>query len=140
MTSGIQIVISALAGLSFGVGLAVSGMVHPGKVLAFLDVAGTWDPSLAAVMLAALVVSIVGFRSARERARPLFADMFHWPTRRDIDVPLVAGAALFGVGWGLGGYCPGPALAALGLDPASALPFVGAMLVGSLLRRITQMR
>jgi hypothetical protein len=132
--------LGAIAGLLFGAGLAVSGMVHPGKVLAFLDVTGRWDPSLAAVMAGALVVTALGFHIARSRARPWLTDMFHWPTRNDIDAPLVGGAALFGIGWGLSGYCPGPALAGIALSPSTGLPFLGAMLLGSLLRRWTTQR
>jgi uncharacterized protein len=130
------IAVAVIAGLLFGAGLAISGMVYPANVLGFLDVAGEWDPRLAAVMAAALVVSAIGFRWARARARPFFAELFQWPTRNDIDRPLVVGAIVFGVGWGIAGYCPGPAIAALGLDPRYAVTFVLAMLGGSLLHRL----
>jgi uncharacterized protein len=130
------IAIAVVAGLLFGAGLAISGMVHPANVLAFLDVAGAWDPRLAAVMAAALVVSTIGFRLARSRARPFFAELFQWPTRSDIDRPLFVGSVVFGTGWGIAGYCPGPAIAALSLDPRSAITFLLAMLGGSLLRRL----
>jgi uncharacterized protein len=134
------IAVASVAGLLFGAGLAISGMVHPANVLAFLDVAGEWDPRLAAVMAAALVVSTIGFRLARARARPFFAELFQWPTRNDIDQPLVVGAIAFGVGWGIAGYCPGPAIAALSLDFWSAITFLSAMLGGSLLRRLVVSR
>jgi uncharacterized protein len=134
------IAVASVAGLLFGAGLAISGMVHPANVLVFLDVAGGWDPRLAAVMAAALVVSTIGFRLARTRARPFFAELFQWPTRNDIDRPLVVGAIAFGVGWGIAGYCPGPAIAALSLDFWSAITFLSAMLGGSLLRRLVVSR
>jgi uncharacterized protein len=103
------------AGLIFGLGLAVSQMINPLKVLAFLDFFGHWDPSLAFVILAAIAVSALGFRLLRSRGKPVFAQRFEWPTRRDPDAPLIWGAAVFGIGWGLGGYCPGPGIAALAL-------------------------
>src|SRR6478736_7328774 len=97
---------SLFCGLVFGAGLLISGMVQPTKVLAFLDIFGAWDPSLAVVMAAALAVSIPGFRLARRRVRPLLAEQCFWPTKTEVDPPLVLGAALFGVGWGLVGLCP----------------------------------
>ncbi len=124
-------VLSALiAGLMFGVGLAVSGMSDPAKVLNFLDIAGTWDPSLAFVMGGAVAVAFFGFRVLRGRSKPLFAESFAWPMARDIDRPLLTGAALFGLGWGLGGFCPGPALASLTLLAHGTFVFVPAMLLG----------
>src|SRR5258705_13611472 len=104
---------SLLCGLVFGAGLLISGMVQPTKVLGFLDIFGAWDPSLAVVMAAALAVSVPGFRLANGRSRPLLADQSFWPTRNQIDRPLIMGAALFGIGWGLVGLCPGPALEVL---------------------------
>jgi uncharacterized membrane protein YedE/YeeE len=129
------------AGLLFGVGLAVSQMANPEKVLAFLDLgaipAGGWDPSLAFVMAGALVVTFLGFRMARGRAKPLAAERFEWPTRRDIDAKLVAGSAIFGVGWGLVGYCPGPAVASLAWGRSETIVFVLAMVAGMVIWRRT---
>jgi uncharacterized membrane protein YedE/YeeE len=128
------IVAPLIAGVLFGAGLTLSQMVDPAKVLGFLDFAGiadgTWDPSLAFVMAGALAVSAVGYRLVFRRAAPLMAAHFTLPTRKDIDARLVAGAAVFGVGWGLAGYCPGPAVAALAFGNAEVLAFVVAMLVG----------
>lgn len=122
--------IAALAGLIFGVGLVLSGMAQPAVVLGFLDVAGAWDPRLLFVMMAAVPVTMIGYRWVWRRSAPWLADGFRLPESRRIDVRLVAGAALFGIGWGLAGYCPGPALVSLasGLLPVWAL--VVAMLVG----------
>lgn len=116
-------------GLLFGLGLVVSGLINPAKVLNFLDIAGDWDPSLAFTMGAAVLTTAAGYKIAF-RGKPILADGFHLPTATDIDGPLITGAALFGVGWGLVGYCPGPAVAALSLGSASTLYFVAAMLVG----------
>ncbi|MGE0668037.1 MAG: DUF6691 family protein [Sphingomonadales bacterium] len=121
-----------LCGLLFGVGLAVSGMVNPAKVLGFLDITGRWDPSLIFVMAGGVVVFAIGFRLATRRAGPLFAAKFEIPTRRDIDSKLVAGAALFGIGWGLAGFCPGPALTGLAFGMTEVYVFVAAMVAGSL--------
>ena len=126
---------AALAGLLFGAGLAVSGMVNPAKVLGFLDVAGAWDPSLALVLAGAVGVNLVGYRLVLKRASPLFAERFSLPGARALDVPLLAGAVLFGIGWGLVGYCPGPALAALAAGSLKVVGFVAAMIAGSLLVR-----
>ena len=123
------------AGLVFGIGLWVSGMADPRKVIGFLDVTGAWDASLAFVMGGAVVATLAGFRIVKQRAKPLFDERFHLPTRKDIDLPLVAGAALFGMGWGIAGYCPGPALTALATLSAEALVFVAAMVAGGLLQR-----
>ena len=123
--------VALASGLIFGLGLIVSGMVSPGKVLAFLDIAGAaWDPSLALVLISAVVVSALGAAVARRRKSPLLAPAFSGPLRQALDGRLLLGAALFGVGWGLVGYCPGPALAALALGAPAALAFVVAMLVG----------
>tara|TARA_R110000868_G_scaffold32555_13_gene118541 strand:+ start:1066 stop:1515 length:450 start_codon:yes stop_codon:yes gene_type:complete len=119
-----------LAGLVFGVGLTISGLVDPSKVVAFLDVAGSWDPSLAFVMLGGIAVAAVGFKLVLRRSQPIFESKFMLPTRKDIDRNLVVGAGLFGIGWGLAGYCPGPALAGLGLGSIEAVVFVAAMVVG----------
>ena len=124
------------AGALFGLGLAVSGMTQPAKVIGFLDVLGAWDPSLAFVMLGAIGVYTAAYRGlAVKMPRPLFAPRFSLPTLTAIDAPLLAGAAIFGVGWGLGGFCPGPALVALGAGAPAALWFVPAMVVGMLLHR-----
>jgi hypothetical protein len=104
-----------LVGVLFGLGLAVSGMTNPAKVVGFLDVAGAWDATLAFVMGGGLLVNAIAYRLTLRRKAPLFATAFQLPTRRDIDLSLVAGSVLFGVGWGLGGFCPGPALASLGI-------------------------
>jgi len=129
---------SASSGLLFGFGLVLSGMVNPEKVLRFLDLAaipsGGWDPSLAFVMGGALIVTIPAFLLARRRSKPIGADAFHLPEARKIDRPLVLGSALFGIGWGLAGFCPGPAIAALGIDGWKAPVFVIAMLAGMALR------
>jgi uncharacterized membrane protein YedE/YeeE len=119
-------------GLLFGIGLLVSGMANPAKVLAFLDVTGRWDPSLAFVMAGAVAVSAAGYRVARRRGRPVLAPRLEIPTRRDLDPRLIAGAAVFGLGWGLAGLCPGPALTLLTVAPAQAVTFVVAMVVGML--------
>jgi uncharacterized membrane protein YedE/YeeE len=122
---------SALAGAIFGLGLAVSGMTQPGKVLGFLDVAGgAWDPSLLFVMAAAIAVGALGHHLAVRRARPLLSSAFVLPTKRHVDARLVAGAAVFGVGWGLGGYCPGPAITSLVTGAVPVIVFVACMLAG----------
>jgi uncharacterized protein len=124
-------ILAALAcGLVFGAGLLISGMTETAKVLAFLDIAGDWDPSLAVVMAAALVVSFGGFALARRRRAPAFSAEALWPKRRDIDLPLVAGAALFGAGWGLIGFCPGPAIEDFATGAPAVVLFVVAMAVG----------
>ncbi|MET0387741.1 MAG: YeeE/YedE family protein [Polyangiales bacterium] len=121
------------SGLLFGVGLVVSGMTQPQKVLDFLDPLGDFDPSLILVMVGAIGVHLPAYWMIRKRAAPLYAARFSVPTRRDIDVKLLAGAFLFGAGWGLGGYCPGPALVALPAGHAATLVFVAAMLAGMFL-------
>ena len=127
--------VAALCGLVFGAGLALAGMTNPAKVLAFLDVAGHWDATLAFVMGAALAVAAPAFAAARRRARPWLAEAFALPTRTDIDASLLGGAALFGVGWGLVGLCPGPALAGLARGSWEILLFNAAMIGGVLLHR-----
>lgn len=133
-----RIVASLVCGLIFGVGLLVSGMVQPTKVLGFLDIFGAWDPSLAVVMAAALAVSVPGFMLARQRPQPWLARQFSWPTKSEIDLPLVAGAALFGVGWGLVGLCPGPALESLATLSPGVIVFVVTMAAGMALHDIWQ--
>ena len=120
-------------GLVFAAGLVAGGMTQPAKVVGFLDVTGAWDPSLALVMGGALGTHALLRRFVLTRSRPLLAPAFSVPTRQDLDRRLVAGAAIFGVGWGLGGFCPGPALVALGGGMPAALVVVPAMLVGMLL-------
>lgn len=122
--------VAAVIGLIFGTGITFGGMINPAKVLNFFDVAGTWDPSLAFVMGTALVVTGIGYRLVWKRKAPLFEQGFHVPTRKDIDLPLIGGAALFGIGWGIAGFCPGGAIPALGLAEPQAFLFVGAMLAG----------
>ena len=129
-----------LAGLVFGFGLILSGMVNPAKVLAFLDLAGAWDPSLALVMVGAIGVAFPAFRWLAGRSRSVFAEPLHLPTRRDIDKPLVLGSLGFGVGWGLAGLCPGPALVALGALRFEAVLFVAAMLAGMGLYEVIERR
>lgn len=117
-------------GLLFGAGLVVSGMANPAKILNFLDLFGTWDPSLAFVMGGAVAVAFVGYRLVLARDGPVVGSAFHLPTRNDIDSRVITGPAIFGIGWGLGGFCPGPALTALGLGAAGTLAFVPAMILG----------
>jgi len=124
-------------GLIFGLGLVVSGMIDPAKVQNFLDIFGTWDPSLAFVMAGAVAVTFAGYRLAWRNEKPVLEDRFHIPESTAIDRRLVLGAAIFGIGWGLGGYCPGPALTALGLLAPGTIVFVPAMLVGMWLARMT---
>lgn len=119
-----------LSGLIFGLGLLLSGMASPAKVLGFLDLAGAWDPSLALVMLGAISVGLVAFAVAGRRSRTLLDLPMQAPPRRSIDRRLIGGSLLFGIGWGLAGFCPGPALVALGMGSGPALLFVAAMLVG----------
>jgi uncharacterized protein len=133
------IILAALAsGLVFGFGLAISGMTQPTRVLGFLDVlgigSGTWDPTLAFVMIGALAVAAPGFVLARRRARPVFAAAAAWPSKTEIDRALIAGAVLFGIGWGLVGLCPGPAIVNLATLSSRVVAFVLAMAAGMLAR------
>jgi uncharacterized protein len=121
-----------VAGLVFGIGLVVSGMANPAKVLGFLDLAGRWDPSLVLVMVGAIAVGAVGFFVARGRRQTLLGAPMMLPTARSIDMRLVVGSIIFGIGWGLAGFCPGPALVAVGAGYVKAMAFVAAMLVGML--------
>lgn len=125
-----RIVIAGLIGLLFGAGIAISGMANPAKVLNFFDIFGTWDPSLALVMAAALTVTAIGYRFVLKRPVPILEAKFHLPTSRKLDAPLIAGSAAFGIGWGITGFCPGGAIPALGLGEPSAWLFVGSMLAG----------
>lgn len=121
---------SFVCGLIFGIGLLISGMTEPSKVHGFLDIFGAWDATLAFVIAGAIAVAGAGFALARTRGAPLLGGNFAWPSRRDIDAPLLAGSALFGIGWGLSGICPGPALVNLAGLSAGIIVFVAAMVVG----------
>ena len=125
-----------LAGLIFGLGLLISGMANPAKVQNFLDLAGTFDPSLIFVMAGAVMVTFAGYRLVLRRPRPVLAERFYLPTAKDIDARLVGGAALFGIGWGLSGFCPGPAIVSLPLLATGTLIFVPAMLAGIAVARL----
>jgi uncharacterized membrane protein YedE/YeeE len=128
--------LSALgAGLLFGIGLWVSGMANPKKVLGFLDITGNWDASLMLVMGGAVAVTGFAFRLILQRKKPLLEEEFKLPSSKDIDSPLVAGAAIFGAGWGIAGYCPGPAITALSTLSMESIVFVSAMIVGGLVQR-----
>lgn len=131
---------SLLAGLVFGLGLIVSGMANPAKVLGFLDLGGTWDPSLALVMVGAITVGFVAFLFTKNRTRSLLGAEMKLPTTSHIDRRLVMGSALFGVGWGIAGFCPGPGLVALGMGESKALVFVAAMLAGMMVFEILEKR
>jgi uncharacterized membrane protein YedE/YeeE len=127
--------IAALAGAVFGAGLVISGMTHPARIVRFLDLRDGWDPSLAFVMAAAVAVYATGYRWIRRRmAGPWLDARFHLPARTDIDLHLIAGAAIFGIGWGLGGLCPGPGIVAAASGSTSAIAFVVAMITGMYLR------
>jgi uncharacterized protein len=129
-----------ICGFVFGWGLLISGMMQPAKVLAFLDIFGNWDPSLAVVMAAALIVSSAGFALAKRRERPVFTAESLWPSKTDIDRPLVIGSVLFGAGWGLVGLCPGPALENLATLSPRVVVFVIAMAAGMVLYDVWQKR
>lgn len=130
---------AGLIGLVFGTGIALSGMANPAKVLNFFDIAGTWDPSLALVMVSALTVAAIGYRFVLRRDKPIVETRFHLPTGRKLDMPLLAGSAIFGVGWGISGFCPGGAIPALGLGEPTAWIFVGTMLAGIAAARTIRM-
>jgi uncharacterized membrane protein YedE/YeeE len=125
-----QLITALLAGLLFGIGLIVSGMTDPAKVLGFLDLAGAWNPALAWVMAGALLVSALGFALVKRRKTALLGGPFHLPTAKLVDRRLLLGSLAFGAGWGLAGYCPGPALASVLTGGAKPLVFVAAMLAG----------
>lgn len=133
--------LSALVvGLLFGLGLMLAGMTDPGKVIGFLDLAGTWDPSLAFVMGGAIAVGIGAFALARRRTVAFLGGAMHLPTARDIDARLLSGSLLFGIGWGLGGFCPGPALVSFATGNVKAIVFVIAMLIGMALVDLIESR
>ncbi|AKS47213.1 hypothetical protein SAMN05444287_3147 [Octadecabacter temperatus] len=125
-----RLILLFLIGLVFGVGISIGGMANPAKVVNFFDFAGTWDPSLIFVMAGAVVVTFIGYRFVLKRPAPIMDVKFYLPTRRDLDLPLIAGSAAFGVGWGIAGFCPGGALPALGTGRSEVFIFVGALLAG----------
>ena len=131
---------SMLSGLVFGLGLIISGMANPAKVLGFLDLAGAWDPSLALVMAGAIAVGFFAFLIAKRRTLSLIGAEMKLPTATHIDKRLVAGGTLFGMGWGIAGFCPGPGLVALGMGEPKALVFVAAMLVGMIVFQLLEKR
>ncbi len=126
----LQIAAALASGIVFGFGLSLSGMLNPTRVQGFLDIFGAWDPSLAFVLGGAVLVAFVGVQAMKRMKHPAFDDSFHVPTNNQIDAPLVVGSALFGLGWGIGGFCPGPAIAALMIGLPDTVVFVVAMLVG----------
>ena len=130
-----RLISAYLIGLVFGLGITLSGMINPAKVLNFFDVAGTWDPSLIFVMGGALLVAFIGYRFVLARKGPILATRFELPTSSAVDARLIGGSALFGLGWGIAGFCPGGALPALGTGQREVLLFVAALIIGMLLTR-----
>lgn len=128
----LRIFSAAAVGLVFGIGIVVSGMANPAKVLNFFDILGTWDPSLLLVMGSALTVTFIGYRFALRRLAPVFDRKFHLPAKRSPDLPLIGGSALFGIGWGIAGFCPGGAIPALGSGQPAPLIFIASMICGIL--------
>ena len=128
------------SGFLFGMGLTVSGMTDPQRVRGFLDIFGDWDPTLAFVMGGAVLVMAAAWRFQARMAKPVFGERFSLPDRTDLDPRLLTGALVFGIGWGIAGLCPGPAVASLALSPVHAIPFVAAMLAGMLLQKSTMER
>ena len=131
-----QIIMALFAGITFGVGIMISGMASPAKVLNFFDIVGSWDPSLMFVMGGALLTTLIGYRLILTRDRPLLAERFHLPDRNDVDVRLIAGAAIFGIGWGIAGFCPGGAIPAVGTGRSEVLIFVAGLIAGLLATRL----
>jgi uncharacterized membrane protein YedE/YeeE len=129
-----------LSGLLFGAGVTISGMVNPMKVLNFLDISGPWDATLIFVMGAGLVVTLLGYQVIFRRSAPLFATSFRLPTSQDIDAKLLCGAALFGLGWGISGFCPGPAVASIVFGRMESMTFVVAMAAGMIITKQIQNR
>ena len=134
-----RLISTYLIGVVFGVGISISGMANPAKVLNFFDVAGTWDPSLAFVMGGALIVTFLGYRFVLRNPAPMMSPSFQMPTRRDLDLPLIGGSAFFGIGWGISGFCPGGALPAIGTGNIDVLIFVGALIGGIFAAKAIQM-
>jgi uncharacterized membrane protein YedE/YeeE len=124
------------AGLIFGLGLLISGMANPAKVQNFLDLSGSFDPSLIFVMAGAVMVTLIGYRLVLRRAKPVLGEVFRVPARKEIDLALVGGSALFGIGWGLSGFCPGPAITSIPLFAQGTLVFVSSMIAGIALTRV----
>ncbi|MEW4983831.1 MAG: YeeE/YedE family protein [Cycloclasticus sp.] len=135
-----KVLSALLAGIVFGVGITLSGMVDPNKVVNFLDITGNWDPSLMFVLGGAVITTTIGYRFVFAQGKPLFEEDFHLPTLLKIDRKLLFGSVLFGVGWGLIGYCPGPAVASVGFRPEEPLIVVVSMLAGILLFKVTSKR
>ena len=127
----LMIITALSAGAIFGAGLALAGMLNPAKVVGFLDVFGMWDPSLGLVMAGGILVNATGHYFVMKRHRPMFDTRFELPTSNNIDRPLLIGSAIFGIGWGWAGYCPGPVVASLLLQPADMLPFLVTLLAGA---------
>lgn len=135
-----HVLASLLAGLVFGIGLIVSGMANPARVLGFLDLAGAWDPSLALVMVGAIAIGTAAFFIARKRAVSLLGVAMRLPASRDIDRRLIGGGLLFGIGWGIAGICPGPGVVVLGMGEVKGLVFVAAMLAGMVIYALFETR
>jgi uncharacterized protein len=139
-----SLLVQFFIGLLFGTGLVVAGMSDPAKVQNFLDLAaiptGGWDPSLAFVMGAGALVTYLGYKLVLKRKQPIFDTQFHMPKAKHIDAPIVVGPAIFGIGWGLGGFCPGPAFTAVGTGSSQAMIFVAAMLVGMIAARLLALK
>ncbi len=133
-----HVVLPLAAGTLFGAGLALGGMTDPARVRGFLDVFGAWDPTLGFVMGGAVLVMAVAWRIQRRMSRPVLADAFLLPDRADLTPRLIGGSALFGIGWGVAGLCPGPGIAALAIQPVAAASFIGAMLLGMGLVRLLE--
>ena len=131
---------SFLAGLLFGLGLIISGMANPAKILGFLDLTGRWDPSLVFVMIGAVALASIGFFASRRTGKPLLDETRHLPPKKKVDVQLVAGSAIFGVGWGVAGFCPGPVVVAVGAGKFGAVVFFAAMLAGMLAFKVFDTR
>ena len=140
MTDKRSHVVAFISGLLFAIGLGVAGMTNPHKVLNFLDVFGDWDPSLALVMAGAILVYAPVYRRIKGEAAPKVAERFHWPTKQDVDAKLVVGSILFGIGWGIAGFCPGPAIVAASTGQASTLAFFAAMVLGMLAQGVVARR
>ena len=136
MSAARHLIPAVTAGTLFGAGLAISGMTDPQRVRGFLDLFGQWDPTLAFVMGAAVIVMAIAWRLRKRLGHPLFAEKFVLPGRSDLDARLILGSSLFGVGWGIAGLCPGPAIASLTLAPGPVLPFIAAMLTGMAIHRL----
>jgi len=135
-----MLIISLFCGLIFGLGLLISGMANPQKVLGFLDITGLWDPSLILVMAGAILAALLPFQWAKNQSRSLLGQTMQLPDKTQIDRPLILGSLLFGIGWGLAGICPGPVIVLLGLKQINAIYFVLAMLAGMWIFQILQKR